>query len=247
MYAPDTARCDTTGEAKRQDYETCTMVAQPITYPHPEWLTQALCFFDNDRRDLALKEISLVATRIKASGDFESLSSDLSRIDLESLPEIVLIALLRNTYSARGNIPSWASLLSRAEKLLLNRNLDPASLLRGLKDFSPMMSPAQPVAFAQNQLGEVRTGEVFNTINTNSNASGRNTPMVHQSMAVRRLTAVECEFLQGFPRDYTNIPWRKSNESPDGPRYKALGNSMAVPCMRWIGQRIERTKQCDFS
>lgn len=61
-------------------------------------------------------------------------------------------------------------------------------------------------------------------------------------MAVRRLTPVECERLQGFPDNYTNIPWRKSEESPDGPRYKALGNSMAVPVMKWIGQRIQEAK-----
>jgi DNA (cytosine-5)-methyltransferase 1 len=61
---------------------------------------------------------------------------------------------------------------------------------------------------------------------------------VNQSMAVRRLTPVECERLQGFPDNYTNITWRKQPESPDGPRYKALGNSMAVPVMAWIGRRI---------
>jgi len=61
-----------------------------------------------------------------------------------------------------------------------------------------------------------------------------------QNSAVRRLTPVECERLQGFPDDYTQIKWRnKPAEScPDGPRYKAMGNSMAVPVMRWIGQRI---------
>ena len=58
------------------------------------------------------------------------------------------------------------------------------------------------------------------------------------TMAVRRLTPVECERLQGFPDDYTNIPWRKKPESPDGPRYKALGNSWAVPVVAWIGKRI---------
>ncbi len=58
------------------------------------------------------------------------------------------------------------------------------------------------------------------------------------NMAVRRLTPIECERLQGFPDDYTNIPWRKKSESPDGVRYKAMGNSMAVPVMRWIGERI---------
>ena len=57
------------------------------------------------------------------------------------------------------------------------------------------------------------------------------------NMAVRRLTPRECERLQGFKDDYTVIPWKKG-ESPDGHRYKALGNSMAVPVMKWIGGRI---------
>ena len=112
-------------------------------------------------------------------------------------------------------------------------------LMQTLQAKNPM-AVAQPVAFAQNQLGEVRVGKVTNTLNTNSNASGRNTPMVAQTMQVRRLTPIECERLQGFPDNYTNIPWRKKPESPDGPRYKALGNSMAVPVMRWIGERINR-------
>lgn len=159
------------------------------------------------------------------------------------------------------------------------------------------------MAFAQNQVGEIRTSNVSGTINTNSNASGRNTPMaavafpidtqnmteghasgglgfgqhgdpsftvtkghshavahalrgegfdasedgtgrgtplVMQTMTVRRLTPRECERLQAFPDDYTLIPWRKkpAAECPDGPRYKALGNSMACNCMAWIGERI---------
>jgi hypothetical protein len=96
------------------------------------------------------------------------------------------------------------------------------------------------VAFQQNQLGEVRCGNIAGTVNTNSNASGRNTPMAMQAMTVRRLTPRECERLQGFPDDYTLIPWRKkqAEDCPDGPRYKALGNSMAVNCMAWIGERI---------
>jgi DNA (cytosine-5)-methyltransferase 1 len=70
---------------------------------------------------------------------------------------------------------------------------------------------------------------------------GRPLPAVAlHSMAVRRLTPVECERLQGFPDGYTNIPWRKKYESPDGPRYKALGNSWAVPVVRWIGHRIQQ-------
>jgi DNA (cytosine-5)-methyltransferase 1 len=64
------------------------------------------------------------------------------------------------------------------------------------------------------------------------------TPAVHTAMAVRRLTPRECERLQGFPDDYTLIPYR-GKLAADGPRYKALGNSMAVPVVRWIGERIE--------
>ena len=73
-----------------------------------------------------------------------------------------------------------------------------------------------------------------------SNAGGNTTPSLVQAMTVRRLTPMECERLQGFPDDYTLIPWRKkaASDCPDGPRYKALGNSMAVNCMEWIGERI---------
>lgn len=64
--------------------------------------------------------------------------------------------------------------------------------------------------------------------------------VVQYGMQVRRLTPVECERLQGFPDDHTLIAWRGKDaaECPDGPRYKAIGNSMAVPVMRWIGERI---------
>jgi site-specific DNA-cytosine methylase len=65
-----------------------------------------------------------------------------------------------------------------------------------------------------------------------------------QPMAIRRLTPLECERLQGFPDNWTLIPWKNKpiEDCPDGPRYKACGNSMAVPCMRWIGQRINDAK-----
>ncbi len=73
---------------------------------------------------------------------------------------------------------------------------------------------------------------------------GRPLPAVAlANMAVRRLTPTECERLQGFPDGYTNIPWRKKDDAPDGPRYKALGNSMAVPVMHWIGKRIQKQNQ----
>lgn len=64
-----------------------------------------------------------------------------------------------------------------------------------------------------------------------------------RGLTVRRLTPRECERLQGFPDDYTDIPYRNKEHAPDGARYKALGNSMAVPVMRWIGERIRMVEE----
>jgi DNA (cytosine-5)-methyltransferase 1 len=81
-----------------------------------------------------------------------------------------------------------------------------------------------------NGLGIGAAGDPMPTLDTSSRHA------TFHNMAVRRLTPVECERLQGFPDDYTNI----KDKCPDGPRYKAMGNSMAVPVMRWIGERINK-------
>jgi len=91
---------------------------------------------------------------------------------------------------------------------------------------------AQPIVL-MDQGGSVMSIE-NNITGTLRRETHGHEPVVMQQMAVRRLTPVECERLQGFPDGYTDI---KEN-TPDGPRYKALGNSMAVPVMRWIGERI---------
>ena len=106
---------------------------------------------------------------------------------------------------------------------------------------------AQPIgAFFAGQgakAGSIAYDEhVAPTLKASDSGTNR-TPSAHINMQVRRLTPVECERLQGFPDQYTNIPWRKKPESPDGPRYKALGNSMAVPVMNWIGQRIQKVSE----
>ena len=88
---------------------------------------------------------------------------------------------------------------------------------------------AQPIGFNARQ-DPCSSEDLIGAIDTD-----RGTQAVMQSMAVRRLTPVECERLQGFPDNYTNIP-----KAADGPRYKALGNSMAVPVMAWIGRRIQQ-------
>jgi DNA (cytosine-5)-methyltransferase 1 len=121
-----------------------------------------------------------------------------------------------------------------------------------------------PVAFAENSRAEVRLeggdGSVAGAPSRGGGEMGQGVPAiafhmtqepitggefppslgatssgigVHVGRGVRRLTPRECERLQGFPDDYTAIPGAK-----DGPRYRALGNSMAVNVMRWIGERI---------
>ena len=72
-------------------------------------------------------------------------------------------------------------------------------------------------------------------------ACGQDEP-AHAGYQVRRLTVEECEALQGFPRGYTAIQYR-GKPAADGPRYRALGNSMAVPVMRWIAERIQEVEE----
>lgn len=127
------------------------------------------------------------------------------------------------------------------------------------------------VAFQSSQSG-MREVDAHATLDANGGSRRHNG--VVQAMQVRRLTPRECERLMGFPDDYTRIPWSgwrqmDATETPescraegmevrqskktgkwrvkdvDGPRYKALGNSWAVPCARWIGQRIEAVEEID--
>lgn len=99
----------------------------------------------------------------------------------------------------------------------------------------------QPIvtAFAQNQRDEVRTLEVAGALAAEPGMKQQT--YLQAGSAVRRLTPVECEKLQGFPPNWTLIPWRgkPASECPDGPRYKAIGNSKAVPVVRWIGAQIK--------
>lgn len=96
---------------------------------------------------------------------------------------------------------------------------------------------------AANGLGVGQPGDMANTLGANDKHG------VFTNAGVRRLTPTECERLQGFPDGYTQIPWKQGrynidydpDNCPDGPRYKALGNSMAVPVMRWIGRRIDES------
>ena len=116
---------------------------------------------------------------------------------------------------------------------------------------SPPPAVVQPIAFQSVDHGADATKDLSPTIRRHdpmavaftteqTPTGGGQFQSVMHAMQVRRLTPEECEALQGFPRSYTQIPWRKkpATDCPDGPRYKALGNSWAVPNVAWIGRRI---------
>jgi DNA (cytosine-5)-methyltransferase 1 len=96
------------------------------------------------------------------------------------------------------------------------------------------MAVAQPIGWSEELTASV---DMAGTLQYGGQG-GRHDGVMTQAMAVRRLSPKECERLQGFPDNYTDIK-PKGKATPDGPRYKALGNSMAVPVMAWIGKRIQ--------
>lgn len=98
----------------------------------------------------------------------------------------------------------------------------------------PLIYPAEDL-IGEDALIQRDMSATLSTHNTQTLITGGREK---RSLTVRRLTPRECERLQGFPDDYTDIPYRNKEHAPDGPRYRALGNSMAVPVMRWIGERI---------
>ena len=146
--------------------------------------------------------------------------------------------VLFESESLSGNIKQ-----SRKEKQEIAGNFIP-SVANCLQTTSNDYSRADGFNMIAYNIRECAANNTFNATPTNVATTLQKTQPSVQShhtqtfavggMAVRRLTPIECERLQGFPDNYTNI---KEN-CPDGNRYRALGNSMAVPVMRWIGERI---------
>lgn len=130
---------------------------------------------------------------------------------------------------------------------------------RPMEEIAPTMRAMNSVTGNQNAGGQLAVavslrghdggataelgGEVCPAMRTGG--GGGDKPHVLSDMAVRRLMPRECERLQGFKDNYTAIPWRgkPADECPDGLRYRAIGNSKAVPVVRWIGERIERVNR----
>ena len=110
-------------------------------------------------------------------------------------------------------------------------------------DMTQTLQAKNPMAVAHSVVAPTLTAANDPSRSPQSSEVTQQVYSVYQSsMAVRRLTPVECERLQGFGDNYTDIK-SKGKPTPDGPRYKALGNSMAVPVMRWIGERIKQYEE----
>jgi DNA (cytosine-5)-methyltransferase 1 len=169
-----------------------------------------------------------VACALNASGTASG------RMDFESETFIV------GTLNANGKAAGSATQQDAESGMLITHALT-ANGFDASEDGTGRGTPLVPVAFSCKDHG-ADAGSISPTLRSmgfsGSHANAGGQVAVQNHAGVRRLTPRECERLQGFPDDYTAVPYR-GKIAADGPRYKALGNSMAVPCMSWIGQRIE--------
>lgn len=113
---------------------------------------------------------------------------------------------------------------------------DPAAVLLECEGVRRDTPPRKKQSVAD---GEIAGTLTTRTGNANDNYSVEQGHLILTNGLPRWIMPIEAEKLQGFPENYTVISWRGGPETPDGPRYRAIGNSMAVPCMRWIGKRIQ--------
>lgn len=208
VFAPEIARCVATREGNSQDYETTTMVAQCITGEVTHTLRAE--GFDASE-DGTGRGNPIVAFNPRAT-------------DVPVTGEI--------TGALDASFPGPAICFS-AKDYGGDAMTDLAPTLRaGGHTGSHANAGVMPAVVVNgNSTPEVGFERAFPL---RSNDGSGNRQALQYGSAVRRLTPRECERLQGFPDDFTLLP----SYDADGPRYKALGNSMAVPVMRWIGERI---------
>jgi DNA (cytosine-5)-methyltransferase 1 len=227
---PDVGHCLRSGASRADKHESTTYVAQPIAFT-----TEQTPKYNHDQALTLTKSESkhnqCVAAPIAFSGCDDGMDS-----------QINVTPTMRIAGNAQGNLAVAVG------TDLYNGAItgDVAATMSTAGSTSSKTGPTvmQAVgAFKPGQSAQAHSigyeSEMAPTLEAGS--GGNNKPAVHVGMAVRRLTPVECERLQGFPDNYTDIK-SKNKPTPDGPRYKALGNSMAVPVMAWIGQRIEQVE-----
>lgn len=158
---------------------------------------------------------------------------------------IVAGAICRNSFSGgAGGRPEGAA-AGHFVPVAFPANLS-ATQHASTEDLAPSMGASNPtaVAFNMHKSGNQASSMGVSEDRTDCLRASEKSPFAVQpapGMQVRRLTPEECESLQGFKRGYTAIPHR-NKPAADGPRYKALGNSWAVPCAAWLGKRIQEVE-----
>ena len=162
-----------------------------------------------------------------------------------SLPEHDVCGTLSDGAHMGGGLNGQDAYSGRIMAVAFQSTANACDAAAAGENVSPSLRSADPmaVAFAQNSRDELREMPYAGALAAQPGM--KQTSYIRQGLSVRRLTPVECERLQGFPDDFTKIPYRNRpiEKCPDGPRYKAMGNSMAVPVMKWIGERIEAAQR----
>jgi DNA (cytosine-5)-methyltransferase 1 len=185
------------------------------------------CFDQGDVRATTVVAYDVHGTlATKAASETDIHSALRGRTPGQSEASTTTVVAQGFTYSGYSNQPAWMT-GDRTDCLPASGHGDTSNQGIGVLAFD-----------TYNHL----TGDVSQTLQCGTGTDQIGAAAI--GMAVRRLTPKECERLQGFPDGYTDVTYRKK-PAADGPRYKALGNSMAVPVMAWIGQRIAEVEATD--
>lgn len=217
---PEIARCDTTGEGARLDGESCTFIPETCgtlcADSHPGAYTGQDAYTG--------RLIPEVAHTLLADG-FDASEDGTGR----GTPLVPCVA-----FGCKDSDPTRS----------VSDDVSPTLRAMGHADSHANAGGQVAVAFAQNQRDEVRQMEVAGALAAEPGMKQQT--YLQSGMQVRRLTPIECERLQGAPDDWTLVPNAAGKPMADGPRYKMLGNSFAVPVIRWIGEQISRAHHIEL-
>lgn len=233
----DISHCLNAGGMGRQDFESETLIAHSLSADGFD------ASEDGTGRGVPMVPIAIITAHTQSngsgfsdgiahtleSGGTQAVAFNLRGREGGALPEMSDAASIRASTGGSSN-----SYVAFSAKDYGSDSNEIAPTLRGMVHDASHANGGGQVAVAWS--GELTvSSDVAGTLQRGG--EGGRADGVMQQMAVRRLTPRECERLQGFPDDYSLVEYR-GKLAADGPRYRALGNSMAVPVMHWIGQRV---------
>lgn len=242
FYAPEIARCVATREGSSQDYETTTMVAVGVHGDVAHTIKAEGADASEDGTGRGTPIVCIHADAIGRTGDAVTPSADASGVVRLRNPGMGIIDEGTSYNLMASGQPHAVAFVQniRDEVRLMAGDGQIVGALAAEPGAKQQCYLAQSVAIRGREGGATAElgGEVAAALRASQ--GGGDKPHVLTS-TVRRLTPMECERLQGFPDNYSRIPWRgkPADQCPDGPRYRALGNSWAVPKFVWLGKRLQ--------